>query len=75
MLEAGKIKGADVVVMDQCLLGQCDELGRPIKKPTKWLSNSPHILNRLSVRCAGRWGWCSRNDGSERHVLASGRIA
>ena len=70
-----KIKDADIVVSDQCQYGQCDTQGRPIKKPTKWLSNSGCIRSKLEKRCAGKMGWCSRKDGSERHVLASGKIA
>ena len=75
MQDVLKIKDADIVVSDQCQYGQCDAQGRPIKKPTKWLSNSRCIRDKLEKRCAGKMGWCSRKDGSERHVLASGKIA
>ena len=70
-----EIEGADIITMEQFQFGQCDEEGSPIEKPTKWLSNSPHILRKLSKRCTGRLGWCSRNVRDERHVLASGRMA
>jgi hypothetical protein len=75
MQDALKIKDTGIVVSDQCQYGQSDAQGKPIKKPTKWLSNSACVRSKLTKRCAGKMGWCSRKDGSERHVLASGKIA
>ena len=40
-----------------------------MKKPTKWMSNSPEVLKALEQRCAGRGGVCSAGG---RHRLASG---
>jgi hypothetical protein len=43
------------VVSDMCQYGmeQTDENGqvRPVKKPTRWMSNAPHILSALDRRC------------------------
>ena len=61
--------------MDQCQYGQCDSGGGPIRKPTKWMSNSPLILQSLSTRCTGRGGWCSGLNADKKHVPASGRVA
>ena len=45
------------VVADQCAYGLRDrDSGRPIKKPTGFLSNCEHILNRLGRRCVCKWG-------------------
>ena len=62
------------VVGDQCQYGQETADGRPVKKPTRWLSNSPEILKELGARCDGRAGECSRPWGGD-HVLTSGKIA
>ena len=40
-----KMEGTKCVTMDQCTLGQCDQDRRPVKKPTKWMSNSDFILS------------------------------
>ena len=68
-------ENVDTVVVDQCQYGQCDGDGNPIKKPTRWMSNSPHILRSLSARCTGRGGWCSGTNALKKHIPASGRIA
>ena len=52
-------EGVDTIVMDQCQLGQKAEDGSPIRKPTKWMSNSQEVLKTLSRRCQGRGGECS----------------
>ena len=45
------------VVADQCAYGLRDrDSQRPIKKPTGFLSNNEHILNRLGKRCVCKWG-------------------
>ena len=46
--------------MDQCQYGHEDEDGRPIKKATRWMSNSPMILESISQRCNGKGGKCSK---------------
>ena len=52
------LAGVSWVDMHQCQLGQNDGQGNPVKKPTRWLSNSKHILEKLNVKCPGRGGWC-----------------
>ena len=45
------------VVSDQCEYGLLtpndDGLPTPAKKPTRWMSSSPHMLKCLSQRCRG----------------------
>ena len=45
------------VVSDQCEYGlltpDADGLPMPAKKPTRWMSSSPFMLDRLSRRCSG----------------------
>ena len=65
------IKGVGRVDADQCQLGQQDDLGQPIRKPTGFMSNSPEILRALSVQCQGRRGACTRPQGG-RHVQCIG---
>ena len=59
---------------DQCQYGQRTQCGDPVRKPTRWMSNSPELLKKLSHRCNGRGGECSRRRGG-RHVTVSGRLA
>ena len=47
------------IVADQCQLGQEDDNGDPIRKPTGFMSNSPILLRHLNRRCFGRHGLCS----------------
>ena len=61
-------------VCDQCQYGQEWTDGEPIKKGTRWLSNSQCILQALSRRCTGRGGHCSRPKGG-RHREVSGAVA
>ena len=70
-----KIEGTKCVTMDQCTLGQCDKDGRPVKKPTKWMSNSDFILRALDKRCQGRNGWCWQNGEWDRHSPCHGAVA
>ncbi len=61
------VPGVKRVTADQCQYGQevnfsmCK--GRPVKKPTGFMSNAPHLLMRLSRRCAGQEGECTRAAG------------
>ena len=49
--------GGKFVVGDQCRYGKVDrESGRPIMKPTGWLSNNEPILNALGRRCKCSFG-------------------
>ena len=68
------MRGVERIVNDQCQLGQEDGKGRPVKKPTGWMSNPNHILRSLDARCKGREGRCSRARGG-MHVTRSGRVA
>ena len=65
--------GVDVSIIDQCQYGQATVDGQPIQKATKWMSNSPRILQMLQKRCSGRGGSCSRPRGGQ-HQHVSGRV-
>ena len=45
------------LISDQCEYGlltpDADGLPMPAKKPTRWMSSSPFMLDRLSRRCSG----------------------
>lgn len=63
--------GVTTADCDACVFGMVTPDGRggmgPAKKPTRWLSNAPKLLNELRVRCGGR---------HSSHVpLLSGRAA
>ena len=64
--------GVDQVNMDQCQFGQRAVDGMPIKKPTKWMSNSEEVLKVLGKRCSGRGGACSLGG---RHRICEGSHA
>ena len=70
-----QLEGAGSIEMHQCQFGQCDETGRPVKKPTRWMSNSTCILDHLDVKCSGTKGWRSRNEEQELHRPAFGKVA
>lgn len=54
LLEEGDGK---YVVADQCAYGLRDrDSQRPIKKPTGFLSNNEHVLNRLGKKCTCSFG-------------------
>ena len=59
---------------DQCQHGQESDAGNPIKKPTGFMSNAPHLLEALDQRCFGRRGACSRPQGG-RHQDCLGKVA
>ena len=68
------LQGVGRMVADQCQYGQATEDGEPIMKPTGFMSNCPSILARLSSRCTGRGGICSRPAGG-RHRHCRGKVA
>ena len=69
-----KLNGVQRITADQCQLGQEDEEGNPIRKPTGFMSNSPEMLVQLHRRCFGRNGLCSRPKGGQHaHASASER--
>ena len=60
--------------IDQCLYGSETDIGEPIKKPTKFVTNSAEMAKQLCERCLGRHGSCSRPGGGT-HQQCRGRIA
>ena len=62
ILEVMAMRGVDSEWGDQCQYGQEAGTGHPVKKPTRWMSNSPEILSRLRQRCTGKNGRCSRTE-------------
>lgn len=62
-----RLPGADCIDTGQCQLGQEDAEGNPIKKPTRWLSNSKRILDALRWKCGGRQGWRDSDGMRTRH--------
>ena len=68
------LPGVDVVVGDQCQYGQRSQAAeRPVKKPTRWMSNSPHLLESLGIRCHSGGGFCSAT--GTRHWPCTGTTA
>ena len=63
------------VVGDQCQYDAQDKESNPIKKPTKFMSNSRHIGEVFSRQCSGRRGLCSRPNGGGSHALCDGARA
>ena len=52
-----RMDGVCTVVNDACIFGMkaVDRDGRekPVKKPTRWMSNAPRLLQHLAERCEG----------------------
>jgi len=73
-----EIPCVEVVRGDQCQYGAVAASGpdkdKPIKKPTGFMFNTPHVLHALSRICTGRRGECSRPEGG-RHTVCSGNNA
>ena len=63
---------------DQCQLGaevrRGRYAGRPILKPTGFMTNAAEVYKVLSVRCSGQNGECSRRQGG-RHYPCMGHVA
>ena len=55
------------VVADQCQFGSQVQRGmhkgKPVKKPSGFMTNSSCVARILSVRCTGQQGLCSRQEG------------
>ena len=66
--------GVTTSVCDQCLYGCEAEDGEPIKKPTKFVTNSSEMAKQLCDRCLGRNGDCSRSAGGQ-HRQCRGKTA
>ena len=67
--------GVAIVPADQCQFGATvprgPDAGRPVKKPTGFMSNSLEILRSLGKRCQGKHGECSRTQRG-RHAPCCG---
>ena len=72
--KTASIVGVRIVVGDQCQYGAEGRDLQPIKKPTKFMTNSEHIAAALSKCCKGQFGNCSRAKGGH-HKLCSGETA
>ena len=61
------------VIADQCRHGLKVQSGRykgdPVRKPTGFVSNCRHLLNKLAKRCKGSGGLCS--DGRQHATCSS----
>ena len=67
-----KHEDVSTVIGDQCQYGQrAKGTDDPIKKPTRWMSNAPKILEMLGRRCKGRGGACSM--GGFHRLCSGGR--
>ena len=66
------MNGVRVAVGDQCQYDATTRAGEPLKKPTKFMTNSEHIAESFSKRCSGKLGWCSRG---QKHALCNGQRA
>ena len=60
--------------IDQCQYNQSSKSGNPVKKHTRWMSNSPEVLKKLNKKCNGVNGRCTRPGGGE-HETCSGSVA
>ena len=76
MEELMKIPGVELTHGDQCQYGarvaRGPFKGRPVKKPSGFLSNSRCLSRALSQTCSGTNGACSRGG---QHAQCCGRIA
>ena len=67
------IECVGVSVAHMCQYG-LQAQGEPLKKPTKFISNSACVLAKLQRRCTGVGGMCSHKPG-QRHRHCEGKIA
>ena len=74
MQELEKESGVLTSVIDQCMYGSETPGSEPIKKPTRFITNSAEMIKQLSQRCLGKNGDCSRARGGT-HQQCRGRIA
>ena len=68
------MQGVDSEWMDQCQYGQQGGTEQPVKKPTRWMSNSPGTFDVLKLKCNGKAGGCTRVGGVD-HRLCIGDVA
>ena len=76
-----KLPGVGVRTCHQCQLGaetataaRGSPAHAPIRKATRFMSNSDSILNELDRRCSGKAGQCSRRGGGQ-HAQCMGKTA
>ena len=78
MAELAKFPGVLRVQGDQCQYGaearHGKHRGRPVKKPTGFLTNAECVANALSKRCMCVGGACSRPEGGY-HITCQGQTA
>ena len=74
MAELLALAGVRTTVVDQCQYGMTDKDGSPIKKPTKFATNSDCLCDSLATRCRGSGGACTRRAGGQ-HVVCNGQRA
>lgn len=67
-----QIDGVRVASADQCQYDATTRAGEPLKKPTRFMTNSTHLAEALSRKCPGRGGVCSRG---QVHALCNGQRA
>ena len=68
--EIKKLPNVDVVTCHQCQYGAESDKNNPVRKATRFMSNSSYILDELSRRCSGLNGDCSRSGGGRhQHCL------
>ena len=52
------LDGVTTMTCDACMFGMravdADGVERPVKKPTRWMSNAPRLLRSLGFRCDGK---------------------
>ncbi len=72
-----RMPGVGLVSGDQCQFGaevtEGKDKGRPLLKPTGFMSNAPCLLEALAKRCSNVDGMCSRGRGG-KHVTIEGEL-
>ena len=74
IVQVRQLPGVDVSEIDQCQYDQTSKNGSPVRKHTRWMSNSPEVLKKLGKRCRGVSGTCTRPGGGV-HEICSGSVA
>ena len=69
-----KMPNVEVTTCHQCQYGAKSERDNPVRKATRFMANSPYILEELSRRCSGTHGERSRPGGGQ-HQQCLGRTA
>ena len=74
--KVAEMAGVHLVHGDQCQYGASSG-GAPVKKPTRFMTNSTCLAEALSKTCQGRGGACVKKNGEYvgRHKPCEGRVA